>query len=431
MGIDITALRHKRAEKIDRMEDLVKAANDAGRDMTEVEATAFDELKTEVAEDTKTIERAEQVLALKGGQAKPVQTVDTGRARERNLPEGTEKRGLGFARIMRALVAEKGNPRNAAQFAREQWGDEGIAKALAAGVGSAGGFLVPEDYSAEIIELLRPASVVMSLNPIVLPMPRGNLSIPKLASGSTAGYIGENQNAPKTEPTFGDLNLTARKLAALVPISNDLIRFSTPQADIVVRDDLVAAMAQRADLAFIRGDGTGNSPKGLRYWTPAANVIPANGTVNLANVTTDLGKLELALKNANVRMLRPGWIMSPRIERYLKDLRDGNGNFAFRPEMLTGKLNGYPYRVTTQIPSNLGGGTNESELYFVDFADAVIGDTMQIMLDVSDTAAYHDGSNVVAAFSLDQTVVRAIAQHDFGMRHDASVAVLSAVTWGG
>jgi hypothetical protein len=35
----------------------------------------------------------------------------------------------------------------------------------------------------------------------------------------------------------------------------------------------------------------------------------------------------------------------------------------------------------------------------------------------------------VAAFSQDQTVVRAIVQHDVGMRHDASVAVLAQVKW--
>jgi hypothetical protein len=62
-------------------------------------------------------------------------------------------------------------------------------------------------------------------------------------------------------------------------------------------------------------------------------------------------------------------------------------------------------------------------------ADAVIGDATSIIIDTSTEAAYHDGTQVVAAFSQDQTVVRAIVQHDFGMRHDASVAVLTQVTW--
>lgn len=427
MKVDINGLRQKRAEKIDRMESIIGEAKAQDRDMTEVEKTAFDELKSEVDNLDDQIKRAEEVARLKASTAQPVHSEEVRRTVPAEVKQPGEK-GAQFARIVRALAAEKGNPRNAAQFASEQFGDEKVAKALAAGVGSAGGFIVPEEFSTDIIELLRPASVVRSLNPTVVPMPRGNLTMPKLAGGSSASYVGENQNIGKTEPTFGQLVLTARKLAALVPISNDLIRYSSPQADIVVRDDLIAAMAQRSDLACIRGDGTGNSPRGLRYWAPGANVITANSTVNLANVTADLGKMVLALKNANVRMLRPGWIFTPRTEQYLMTVRDGNGNYAYRQEMLAGNLWGMPFRTTTQIPDNLS--TNQSEVYLADFADAVIGDAMTIMLDVSSEAAYHDGTGVVASFSLDQTVIRAIAQHDFGMRHDASVAVLTGVTWG-
>jgi HK97 family phage major capsid protein len=213
-------------------------------------------------------------------------------------------------------------------------------------------------------------------------------------------------------------------------MSNDLLRRNTHGADTIVRDDMVAGIGSTSDAAFIRAIGSQYTPKGLRYWCPSANVIPANGTVNLANVTVDLGKLWLALANANVRFLRPGFIMAPRTYMYLANVRDGNGNFAFRDELLRGRLMTYPFKFTTNVPVNLGGGTNESELYLTDFADVVIGETETLEITSSQEAAYHDGSNVVAAFSLDQTVVRAIIEHDLVMRHAESIAVLSAVTWG-
>ena len=197
----------------------------------------------------------------------------------------------------------------------------------------------------------------------------------------------------------------------------------------IVRDDLIAALGQRGDLAFIRGAGTQYTPKGLRYWAPSANVIAANGTVNLANVTTDLGKLWLQLANGNVRFLRPGWLIAPRTFNYLMNVRDGNGNFAFREEMMAGRLWGYPFAYTTQIPINLGGGSNESEVYLADFADVVIAEQEGLIIDVFDGAAYHDGTNVVAAVSADQTVLRAIQEHDLVMRHEESVAVLTTVLW--
>jgi len=332
-------------------------------------------------------------------------------------------------RIIRVLAAARCNVRDAREIAAREWKDPLLARAMAASVGSAGGFMVPEQYSSELIEFLRAGAVVRTLNPVTVPMPGGNLTLPKITGGGSASYVGENQNIAKTEAKVGQIRFSARKLAALVPISNDLIRFSSPQADAVVRDDLVAALAEREDLAFIRDDGTQDAPKGLRYWAPSANVIAANSTVNLANVTSDLGKLVLALKGAKVRMLRPGWILSPRTEQYLMTVRDGNGNYVFRDEMLRGNLWGWPFGVSAQIPENLGAGNDESEVYLVDFADAVIAEVPGLIIDVSSEAAYFDGTNVVAAFSLDQTVIRVIEQHDFGLRHDASVAVLTGVTW--
>jgi HK97 family phage major capsid protein len=341
--------------------------------------------------------------------------------------------------FVRALAAGRGDPERATKYAALQFGAESpVTKALAAGSSTAGGFLVPEEFSTELIELLRPASVVRSLNPQIIPMNGGTLRIPRMTGGASASYIGENTNIPPSQPSFGQLTLSWKKLAALVPVSNDLLRFSNPSADQIIRDDLVAAMAQREDQAFIRDDGTQNTPKGLRYWAPVANVIdastlgftdPKNPT--FAEVLRALGRLRLVMRQANARMLRLGMLMSPRTEQYLMNLLQPGGNaFAFQPEMMNGTMYGIPFRVTTQIPENLGASSDASEIYFVDFADVVIGESTTLTLDTSTEAAYHDGSNVVAAFSLDQTVIRAIAEHDMVVRYDPAVVVLSVVRWG-
>ncbi len=161
---------------------------------------------------------------------------------------------------------------------------------------------------------------------------------------------------------------------------------------------------------------------------PAGNVIASNATVNLANVTNDLAKLRLAVLNANIPMTECGYIMSPRTMLYLENLRDGNGNKAF-PEVAEGKLGIYPIGFTTSVPDNLGGGTNESEVYFGDFAQFQIGDTEQIAIAASDVAAYDDGGTIQAAFSNDETVVRLIAEHDTQVRYDTAFAVLTGVRW--
>lgn len=69
-------------------------------------------------------------------------------------------------------------------------------------------------------------------------------------------------------------------------------------------------------------------------------------------------------------------------------------------------------------------------MYLADFADVIIGDALNAIVDVSSEAAYHDGTAVVAAFSKDQTVVRVILANDLAVRHAEAVAVLTGVTWG-
>lgn len=431
MAIDINGLRQKRAEKIDLMEKILGKATEEGRDMSEVEATAYDELKVEAEGLAGQIKRADEVAKLKADLARPVtpaaETPAHVAAEQKAKVEPRAKdpndKGIGFARMVRALVAAKGSPFVAAQIAEKQFGDSYIAKALAAGDAQAGGFLVPQEYSAEIIELLRPMTVLRQAGALVMPM-RGSVDIPRLASGTSAGYIGENSNITKTEPTFGNIKATERKLAAVVPVSNDLIRLSNPKADALVRDDLVASMAVTEDSYFLRGVGGGNSPKGIRYWANSSNIAGSAGT-SAANIETDLKNLMQALMGNNVRMIKPVWIMSPRTKNALWILRDSNGNLVF-PEIRDGKLWGYPVYATNQVPTTLGGGS-DSELYLVDMADVVIAENEQIMIDVSDVAAYHDGSNVIAAFSQDQTVIRAIARHDLVVRHDYSVAVRTGV----
>lgn len=367
-------------------------------------------------------QQSEWLKGIAGGLSAPV---------EKEPPKADPAKCV--AEMVFAVAVGKGNPDRAHEWAKKSGYHPEVVKALAATDPTAGGFLVPTQFSTEIITYLRPQSVVRALGPVVIPMPTGTIRIPKVTTGSAATYVGENSNMTKTQPVFGQITLTHKKLAALVPISNDLVRFSSPGATEIVRDDLVRALAQRENQAFLRDDGTGAGPKGMRHWVSGTNLLAATtGTVSLANVTKDLGRCIQALMDANTPFTRAGWIFSPRTYRYLTTVQNTNGAFVFREEMVRGTLWGWPYRVSTQVPNNLtdAGGTTESEVYLADFADCAIGEAESLILDASAEAAYYDGSNVIASFSQDQTVIRAISLHDFAVRRDTSVCVLYGVTWG-
>ena len=358
-----------------------------------------------------------------------IATILSNAFRESKAKNSDETKGAMCGRFMRAVAAGKGDQDKATAFAKKAYGaDDPVVKALEASDVAAGGILVPTEYSMDIIELLRERAVVRAAGPRIIPMETGSIQIPKITGGATAAYVGESQNIDPTQPTFGSINLTWKKLAAIVPMSNDLLRLNAISADAIVRDDAVAALAIREDQAFLRGDGTEFTPKGLLNWTPAANKQDVTGSFNLANVTKDIAAAILRMRNGLSRMISPHWFWSPRTEMYLFQVRDSNGNFAHRDEMVGGTFWGFPFTATTTIPDTLGSG-DKSEIYFVDMADVILGEVNRLEVSASDVAAYYDGSAVQAAFSRDQTVLRVLAHHDLGVRHEESLVMIEAVDW--
>lgn len=350
---------------------------------------------------------------------------------------GERVKGALFARTLACSVAQKlaGVRGAGAEFAKKMWGDDAdnapVIKALQAGDFATGGVWIDRTISTDFIEFLRPEVVVRAFNPRTEPMPNGTSSIRKQTGTTTATYRGENvpQNA-NPNPEYGWVHLSAKELIAKIPISNKLIRYAANDIEAMVLNDAREYIATREDIAFIRGDGTQNTPRGLRYWVNAANVFNANATVNHVNIVRDLGKAEFLLTNANIKMRRPGIIMSPRTENYLKYLLNAQGYWAFQAEMNAGKLLGKPYKTTTQVPDNLGGGSDESELYLVDFDHVVLGEVGRLDVASTSEASYKDSAgNVQSAFDNDETVVRVITEHDLAVRQDKAIAVITAVKW--
>lgn len=436
----ITALKTSLAAVLASMDGIVAATHVAAtddaaehyRDLTDQEQGDYDKHKAQATRIQGQIKQEEELLALKASVAMPVVVPGTPGARTTvpAQPRAELKPGIMVARIAQAVAIGGFDQRAAANAAEGLYGSDmgQIVANMEQTTNTKGGFLVDTDYSADFIDILRPRVVIRRMGAVSVPMPDGNLTTRKKTAGSTASYVGERVPAPKTAVTVGQQTMAAKRLTALVPITNQLIRRASMNVQMMIRNDLVEGVAVKEDQQFLRGTGSATAPAGLRNLIAAGNVIASNATVNLVNVTNDLAKLRLAVLNANIPMTECGYIMSPRTMLFLENLRDGNGNKAF-PEVAEGKLGIYPIGFTTSVPDNLGAGTNESEIYFGDFAQFQIGDTEQIAIAASDVAAYDDGGTIQAAFSNDETVVRLIAEHDTQVRYDTAFAVLTGVRW--
>ncbi len=396
---------------------------------------AFDEATGEMAKEFRSRMDEMEQKYLENKQA-----LDAVRAQGKEVAQKKiQEKGIEWARFVRGLAGFNNDIDKAQDWAHRN-GFASTAelyeesKALSAQDATAGGYLAPGETANEVIELLHEITAVRQMGVRRMPLPKGKVTIPKMTGGATASYLGENENITSSDPTFGTLELTEKKAAGLVAMSNDLLRTADVRVDQLILDDLVAALADLEDVAFIRYDGTSHKPKGLKSWIEngvSGHSFASAGTT-VANVTSDLSKMVRLVEDQKIRLRSPGFLMSPRSKWYLMSQRDGNNNLVWADELRQGRLMGFPVGISTQIPDNLGGGTDESEVYFCDFSHAILAESDQVEVEAMRGAAYYNSgsSAVVSGFSLDQTAIRAIIRHDFGLRHGgAEGTLLTGVQW--
>lgn len=429
----ITALKSALAAAIVAMEGTLQiAADDGNRDLTATEQAEFDAKLAESKTIEAKIKQEEELLALKGSAAQPIFV--PGANGSGTVPAAVAEKpepGAMVGRVAIAIAATGGQDQRAmAAHAASVWGDTTgqIVANMEQATNTKGGYLVDTAYSRDFIGLLRPRVVIRQVGARSVPMPDGNLTMRKQTGTSSAGYVGERTPAPTTDLSVGVISMSAKTMRAIVPITNQLIRRAAFGVDAMVRDDLITSAAIKEDQQFLRGTGSATAPAGLRSLIIAGNVLTITANPNLITVRSDMARLKLKVVNANVPLSKCAYIMSPRTQSFLENITDGNGNKAF-PEVSEGRFGIYPIAVTTSVPDNLGAGANESEIYFGDFEQFLIGDTHQVTLAASDTAAYDDNGTIRASFSNDETVIRLIQEHDTQLRYDTAFAVLTGVTW--
>jgi HK97 family phage major capsid protein len=338
-----------------------------------------------------------------------------------------------FGRSVKCINASGGDAEKAAYIAEHKFGDAELSrefKALSVTVPGDGGYLVPEVYANEIIELLYPATIIYSLGARRLGMANGNLNIPKLKTGSRALFTGENRSIPKSAPKFGNLKLSAKKLTALIPMSNDLLRSTNFDNDVIVGQDITKQMALGVDWGALLGTGGEFQPLGI---TNNKNVLNVDVTTLDAAYSSTNGVLTAAFPNYlvaavlknNVYADGLGFTFNTSVEQFFKSLRDNVGGFIFAKEMNeSNTLAGYPYK-TTNLIATVGGKT---QIIFGNWNDLIIGEQGALEIETSREGSWtDDAGNLISAFENDQTLIRAIDNVDVGLRHDESFTVATKV----
>jgi HK97 family phage major capsid protein len=311
--------------------------------------------------------------------------------------------------------------------------DAFVHKAIVEGTLQDGGPLVPPQFAAEFIPLLRAATVLLKSGIKAVPMESDQLIYARQNAPAVAYYVGEVFAVTYSQLKTGNLKLATKKVKAITAVSDEMLRDGGSAADNMIRDDLVKVLALRMDLAGLRGDGTQETPLGLRYGAAATSIFAATqaGTAaTFQEIANDIEKMERLIDEANVTVDKLAWYMAPRSKHYLKSLASTSGVFPFREEVRAGTLNGWPIFTSTQIPTTLGAGS-ESEVYLLATQEYLFGEKDELLIQAFPGGTFQDASgSLVSGITTGQVPVAGEMRHDFALRYTAAVSVLTTVKWG-
>lgn len=487
----IKARQEEREAKLATLEAVLSKASEENRLFTDAENEEFDKLKGDIASIDGNLSRLREMEVMSAARAKAVETVavpapaeaapadpakaDFDKAYEvpGAAPEqmnvkavddlGKLDKGVLFARIAIAKALAKESGQSVESVAQYRWGEtmakftnaygimemehSGIEKAaVPAGVTTVpqwAGELTQEAVTG-FIEMLRGSQITSRLN--MRQMDFGGsqgIRMPRQSAGVLAGYVGENQSIKVQGQQYDGINLFPYKLAVIVPASMELLRRSNPSIDTLVRDDMIASASMVGDQQFQLGVATpGVSPGGVGVGLPASNTKAASGANNptVTQVTDDLSFMLGALRNANIPMTAPAWIMSPRTRTFLQLQRTTQETFAWRDELNSGFLLGIPVVDSTNVAIDLGVGTDESTIFLGDWNQVIYANGLAPTIDASTEATIQSAddpttppnlaSNQYSAWQQDGILWRLRLEHDWQKRHDTAVATLTGVQWG-
>ena len=413
----IIELKRTISEKTAEFKKCVEQITAEKRSFSDEEQGKVDALEREINALHSQLRALEKVSDFERSLPEPNKEMGAPAVRIQKEDEEVDK-GVRFARYIKASLFSERDKSDFEKTVSRMYPNDMTLRGQNVSTLADGGYLVPTNLANEIIPLLREKSTVRTLGATAIPLPNGNLKIPKQTGAANFTWVGEAQNIIASKASLGILNLNAKKLAGLIPISNELLRDSSIQADKFVLNELLCGIAEAEDITAIYGTGSDNQPSGLASMAGTKTDIAALPTSDLLGTT--IGNI-MSKKFPNKTNF--GWLFNGVLWSMFYNMKDGVGNYIHRAEMMQGKLHGFNFAINNNI--NVGTDAHGlTEMYFGDFSQFIIGETMGVNIATSDQASYYDGANQVSAFSTDQTIMRAILREDFGVRYaDAFIAL--------
>lgn len=298
-----------------------------------------------------------------------------------------------------------------------------VRNAISTGADTAGGYMFAPAMSQQVIDLARANMVTVRAGAVTLPMNTGEMQFARLDSDATITTRGELGAVTASTPGFGRYTLKPKTIAALVPVSMEMLE-DVPNAGQVIEQALINAIAVEADRQMLEGTGasaqilgiannTGiNSATGIGTPTTYAEVSTAVRDVFNSNFAGDASDL--------------AWVSNPLMSGTYDQLVTGVAGDS-TPLLPTPWVSQLQRLHTTSLAAN---SSSEYNSIVGAFSEMLIGmRTSGVVIDVLDSGSVTDeNSDSWNATTQFMRFIRARIRVDMLLMQPSHFSVMSGLT---
>lgn len=418
---------------------------------------AADTITAEIKAIDVHLKRLRIVESVKASNAKPITAVekseDGSAQRGGHVAVKVKQKlnpGIGFARLARVKALARLDGESPRTVARELYGEDsdvfGLVSKAAVPAGATTTWaanLVGDETSAfaDFIEFLRPMTILGRFGANGVPsLRRVPFRTPLIGqTGGGAGYwVGEGKAKPLTSFDFSRTTLEPLKVANIAVVTEEVLRDSSPSAEMIVRDSLAAALRERLDTDFINPAKSATSGVSPASITNGVTPISATGTGDADDVRTDIQAAFNAFIDANNPPTSGVWVMSSSMALSLSLMLNPLGQPEFPGiNMMGGTFFGLPVIVSEYMPTVTGGSyvalVNAQDIYMADDGginvDMSREASLEMATDPTMTADSPTEQTVVSLWQTNTVGFRAERTINWARRRTSAVALLSGVNW--
>jgi HK97 family phage major capsid protein/HK97 family phage prohead protease len=440
----ISALEATRAAKAARMAEIQKTATEAGVTKDAAQREEFDTLASEIEQVDAELKDLALMEKLNVGAA----TAVTDTKRDPGLPANKTPHiaviqtklepGVRFARMAMAMARSKALQKNGHLISPDEiyrnekrWMDTApeVHLALKAAVNAndsttaagASEWAYANNIASEFIEYLRPRTLIGRIQGWRnVPF---NVRVGGMDGGTTGYWVGQGLAIPLSRPTSTSTTLGITKVAGLTVITKELAMLSTPSAEMMIRNDLVKAIQQKADTSLIdpnNGGLTNVTPASLTY---GATARQASGT-DFAAFKADWKAMTSNFYANNISLAGSVLVMKEELAEALsmmvtslglpqfpsmQDWADGNGKLMGRPVFVTQVAD------TSGSPDfdNMLILIQPNEVFLADDGGASVEASDQVSLEMDNAPANKStptatGASLVSMFQTESIAIKGI-----------------------